>query len=737
MADATKDEKRLEEINERFRYAAEEWRDIKAEGAIDMRYVSGDPWDPADRRAREDGGRPCLSLDELGQYVNQLINEIRQHKRAIQVTPVGDGANDDSAELRAGLIRQIEYRSNAQQAYTTMFENTVQRSYGYLRVLPRFVYSTPILKDGRPTASNFEQELIIEPLVNPDLVLIDPGIRKPDGSDMTFAFVFEELSTEEFKRRWPKAKIRDFSPDEFKIQAPSFIKDKAIVVAEYWTKDETDARELLQIQTSEGPIEVFADELEKRPSEEFILHSRKVPVTKVTQYITNGVEILETHDFPGEDIPIVCCFGKVLYVDRGDGSKRMILSMVRLARDPQMLYCYYRTAEAEQVGMSTKFPYFVRRGSLKPDQLVAIQKSLHEPVAAIEVETSAEGMPMGTMPEMPVRNPFEPAIQALEVGAEGARRAIQAAIGQSPLPTMAQRRNEKSGVALKHIEETGQKGSYHFIDHYENAITRTGAIINALLPHYYDTARDVTTRNEEDEAERVRINDPEQPGEDGAVPVIDESQHDVTLSTGPSYDSERELASEFTDTLVQNIEMVAGVAGQPAAAKVLASAIRLKNLGPIGQSIADTISPPEQEQGQPNPQQMAQVIQQLQAKVQELSQLADKNMADLKKTELQEQADNERTQYTTAVELQKAQAEIASKERLEMRKLEVELEIEMAKLGSAQSMARAELEQQELHHHDEQALRHEALGAQQAQATLDREAAQEQAAMKQQGPENA
>jgi hypothetical protein len=109
--------KLLEEINERFKYASDEWRDIQSEGAIDMRYIAGDPWDPQERRAREDACRPILSLDELNQYVNQLINEIRQHKRAIQVTPIGTGADDDSARLRADLIRQIEYRSNAQREH--------------------------------------------------------------------------------------------------------------------------------------------------------------------------------------------------------------------------------------------------------------------------------------------------------------------------------------------------------------------------------------------------------------------------------------------------------------------------------------------------------------------------------------------------------------------------------------------------------------------------------------------
>jgi hypothetical protein len=95
--------------------------------------------------------------------------------------------------------------------------------------------------------------------------------------------------------------------------------------------------------------------------------------------------------------------------------------------------------------------------------------------------------------------------------AEGARRAIQAAIGASPLPTQAQRHNEKSGVALKQMEDSAQKGSFHFIDHFDAALTRTGQILDELIPHYYDAARDVTVRKPDDQPAVMRINDPRIP----------------------------------------------------------------------------------------------------------------------------------------------------------------------------------------------------------------------------------
>src|SRR5260370_32718783 len=108
------------EIRECFADYENEWHDIREEAKVDVKYIAGDPWTKEDRAAREDAGRPCISLDELNQYINQYNNSLRQNKRAIQVTPKGSGANDDDASHRENVIRGIENDSNAQEAYITM-----------------------------------------------------------------------------------------------------------------------------------------------------------------------------------------------------------------------------------------------------------------------------------------------------------------------------------------------------------------------------------------------------------------------------------------------------------------------------------------------------------------------------------------------------------------------------------------------------------------------------------------
>lgn len=709
----------LKQLRDEFDYDTAEWRDIRDEARKDMRCVAGNPWSDKDRKLREDASRPVLSLDELGQYVNQLINEVRQHKRAIQVTPMGNGANDDTARLRADLIRQIEYRSNAQQAYTTMFENTVQRSYGFLRVQAK--------KSG---LRSFNYELKIEPIMNPDLVTMDADAILPDGSDMKRAFIHESWRLADYKKRFPRAKVRDFSAD-LAIEAPKWISEQRIQLAEYWCIDHR-PRTLLLVQPAQGrPVEVFADELTSERyrmlTQRPVLRDANVDYPYVTSYLTNGLEILEESDWPGTSIPLVFCPGKVLYVDEGDGAKRKMLSLIRLARDPYMLYCYYRTCEAELVGMTPKFPYIAYRGQLSAEEQLLLAKSLHEPVSLIQVEPLVDGVMPGTVLPLPSRQPYEPPIQALEIGAEAARRAIQAAMGISALPTSAQRRNEKSGIALQEMKQSEQQGSFHFIDHYEMAITRAGAILNELLPDYYDSAREVTLRTPADETRVVTINDPTVPDEQTGQPLMltPEGQHDITLSTGPSYDSEREAASDFADQL----------AGNPQVFPLIGDlVVKLKNLGPVGDQIVERLKamlPPQVQQAEAakkaDPAQLMQQLQQMQQMLQMVSQELDAKTKVIETDQVKAQQQLQIETIKQEFESTREQLRLSTEKEIKFREIEAKLEIEAAKLGSAASLKRAELEQQELHAHSEQQLRREELGAEQAQADMDRQAERDEA----------
>jgi hypothetical protein len=175
---SAKDDELLKDIRERFTYLQEQWRDIREEATTDMRYVSGDPWDEREKKARKDNNRPCLALDELGQYVNQLINDIRQNKRAVQ---------------------------------------------------------------------------------------------EADTSDAKDYFVIDQIPRKEFKKRWPKATITDFTPEICQV-ASQWINYHQVQIAEYW-KVEDKSRKLVSVKGQDGqPLVMWHDELPKGYDRHFFSH---------------------------------------------------------------------------------------------------------------------------------------------------------------------------------------------------------------------------------------------------------------------------------------------------------------------------------------------------------------------------------------------------------------------------------------------------------------------------------
>jgi hypothetical protein len=573
------DEALLQEIRERYAAWTDKWRQAREERKVDIRHILGDPWDEADKKARKDDGRPTINHDELGQYVSGAIGNLRSAKRGIKVEPGGNGASDKSAEFRQNLIRGIEYKSQAQGAYLNAYQSMLEGSYGFFRV-------------GRKYCSNDvdgpdDQEICISNIPNPDSVLFDPDCKAADWSDARAVFVLDPKPIDEFKREYPGAKIQDFSEDDRRI-ARDFIGETTVLVAEYWRVETKRVRNAK--------------------------NTRWVTTKSVVQYMVNGLEILERNPQPGESIPIIPMMGIERWIDEGSGPIRKINSMVRLARDPQMSLAYLVSQQMEEAGLSPKTPYVGYVGQFESDR-ENWETATRKPHPFLQIDPMPDTA-MGQALPLPMRQPFTPNIQAFEVGKDSCRRAVQAAMGISPLPTAAQRDNQKSGVALEKMQQQQAIGTLTFVDKFEAALAFAGRIIDSWIPDVYDTEREVAIRMPDDTHKVVKANagpyaNPETGEEENYE--VGEGQHDITIGTGPSNESQREAASEFLDILIGNLGNLP--VAPPQAAKLLSLAIQMKQLGPKGDEMAEIISPDENGQQQIPPQ-----VQQAVAKMQQESQ---------------------------------------------------------------------------------------------------------------------
>lgn len=717
---ARSSDKRLDEALERHQYAIDAWHENYMQGDKDMKALVEGPWPDAERIAREKLGRPCLHFDELGQYVNQRVNDVRQNKRAIKLDPAGYGATEETAELRANIIRTIESRGGV-QAYITGYESAIQRGIGFWAVGKRWAAD-----------DSFNMELYLRHFPNSKNVVIDPDVKEPAASDMRYGFIVEDIPRKEFARRWPKAQLRDFSPELMDTHR-YWIKEHTIQVAEYWYVDMKPAR-LLLVGREDSPEVVWEDRLPDGcelgdgglllPNGRTlrILRERTSERRTVKMLLTNGLEILEETDWEGRYIPIVACFGRQYWLDTGTGSKRILRSLVHGAIPSQLAHDYAMTGALEGIGQMLKAPYIGYEGQIEGHEK-EWEMANRRPVSILLVKPVLDATGTAVLP-LPQRNNWDPAIQQNLVFDEATKRGLQNAMGAYSANAVKADAAGKSGRALERQQMLADQGSYHFLDNFDEAIRHTGVIIDDLIPHVYDTARDILLRKPDDSAESVRINAPVE--KDGKTMRLDTrvGRHEVTISVGPSYQSQREVASDYVDRLTESL---ASLPFDPTVkGKILALGIKIKQLGPYGDAMGEILDPTRGNKEDVNvlKAKLEQMVQMVQAQTEALNKMAQEREAKTDELEHRERIE----QMKVAAQIELKRMELDARQSLEQARQQQQTNIEAVKAEMSQLQMHLNALMQASRAEQDAAVKREQLAEQQRQA-MEQAAMQKQQAM--------
>src|SRR4030095_14332132 len=270
-----------------------------------------------------------------------------------------------------------------------------------------------------------------------------------------------------------------YNPDE------QWVRDQGVLVGNYWTV-ETEKKKLVAIQWPDGRITgVYEDEPPRDGDVEILPpglmraldpktgkpKERETEVRTVKVYQINGHEILEETVWPGQWIPIFPVLGKEMWVD----GKRQLFSLIRFARDPQKLYNFYRSSDAESVMLGTKAPWIGVKGAFRDSRWATANTT---PWAYLEYEPlDIAGQPAPSPP----RNIAEPPIQALSLGAAQASDDIKATTNVYDA-SLGERSNETSGIAIQRRQNQSGLSNFHFIDNLNRAIRQCGVVLCDLIP---------------------------------------------------------------------------------------------------------------------------------------------------------------------------------------------------------------------------------------------------------------
>jgi hypothetical protein len=585
----------------------------------DLRFYAGSPdnhWQwPADVLATRGAvqgqtinARPCLTINKLPQHVRQVTNDQRQNRPGAKVIPVDDNADVEVADIFNGMIRHIEYISDADVAYDTACENQVSYGEGYLRLLTEYCED-----------NTFDQDIKIGRVRNSFSVYMDPTIQDPTGADAKWCFVTEDVTKAEFERMYPDASpittLQSLGVGDQSIS--NWLNEDTIRIADYYYID-FDRTTLNLYPGNATAFEGTPEDKQLRAIYGKPKKSRESDRPKVKYCKINGYEILEEREWAGKYIPVIRIVGNEFEVD----GRLYVSGLVRNAKDAQRMYNYWVSQEAEMLALAPKAPFIGYGGQFEGYE-TNWKTANTQNWPYLEVNPDVTDGQGGMLP-LPQRAQPPMASSGLLQAKAGASEDIKSTTGQYNA-SLGMGSNERSGKAILARQREGDVGTYHYGDNLARGVRHVARQLVDLIPKIYDTQRIARIIGEDGETKMIKIN-PEQ--QQPVNKIMDErgiviekiynpgvGKYDVVAITGPGYATKRQEALEAMAQLLQGNPQLWAVAGD----------LFVKNMDwpgaqEMSKRFAKTIDPKFLSDGEDNPALQA-AQQQMQAMGQEMEQM--------------------------------------------------------------------------------------------------------------------
>ncbi|WP_455976582.1 portal protein [Methylorubrum populi] len=548
----------------------------------------GGQWEAEIKQLRESAGRPCLEFDRLGTTVAQITGDIRQMRPAIKVVAIDDRGDKETAEVRAGIIRYVEGRSDASAIYFAAADQQVPAGVGHWKVITEY-----------GSDSTFEQEIAVAPIPDGIGVRWDPDAVKKTREDAKFCFIPVDKDRAAYEEEYPDHPCEEIGGSDASFTGASDWSTPDVVrLAEYYVKTPVKKRLALM---PDGEVRDLTNADPEDLAEAEVMAAQgqaRIEVRdghKIERYLINAREVLEGPVLiPGRFIPVVPVFG----VEQVIGKKRTRRGVVRKAKDSQRAYNYSRSTQTEVVALQPKAPFVGTEEQFRGyEDIWATANSENHPFLPYNPDPKA-----GTA--MPQRVPPPVASSGL---AELSREAAEDIKGVTGIydASLGAPSNESSGKAILARQREGDVGSFVYIENFNRAIRHTGAIINSMIPAIYDTARTLRIIGEDGKVDLVKLNQPQGLAVDGKSEVIKNDvtvgAYDVSFEMGASYSTKQQAASDGIMAFIQ---------AAPNAAPLVLDILAKAQDWPLSDKIAKrirTMLPPQiqaqeaQESGEPPP----------------------------------------------------------------------------------------------------------------------------------------
>lgn len=550
----TPGEDRFYAIRKRFREAESLVSEQYAACIEDFKFamVPGNQWDANLTQLRN--GRPCYEINVLRPNIKQVINDNRKNTPTIKVRPVENG-DTDTAELRQGIIRNIESMSEADTSYDYGALWSITSGFGCWRVVVKYA--------GDDT---FDQDIFVDRMDNPFSVYWGPSF-KPTREDARYMFVLDDMERSEFKDKYPNAECKDFSgglPAGLAYEG-WYSRDK-VRVAEYWCKHRrkktiyklsdgrvVDAKrmvngeemgfDLIKDVAANPPIDPATGQPKWQPIT--IVDTREVEYDKITVEILSGDETLEgPTEWAGDHFNVIPCWGDYFTVE----GKNYFYGMTRMARDPQSILNFSQSNLVESIASQPKSPYLVTDKMIEGHEDDWQNMAVNNPPALrYTPDPAAPNAMPSRLPPPVLANGWFDLSRINSDNIKDVTGVHNASLGKQS--------NETSGRAIMARQQEGDVATFDYQDNIARAIAYTGKVINNLMSKVLTAEREMRVLGEGDTEKYVTVNKAVQVPDDSPQGFhwerendLTEGKYDVIVTVGPSFTTQRmETLAAMTD----------------------------------------------------------------------------------------------------------------------------------------------------------------------------------------------
>lgn len=420
--------------------------------------------------------RPMLSIPKLEQPIQLVENQERSAHLGVQIHPMNEEADDDTAEVLQGLYRAIEVDSRASLARSWAFQRLVRAGQGCWRIVKEYDETSDHPSD---------QKIVLKKIYEQGSVYFDAASTEPDGSDSEYALVVGDVPWRTYKRLYPDSTLATYSNDDFVALGndhPGWVtgddEGRAIRVCEYFYIEH------------------------KRSMEEWDGGSREKDKKTVHWCKLNAVEELETAIWDGQYIPLVRIARELIPFD---GERRSV-GIIEPNMGAQRMFNYAASETVALASLESKASQAIDPQQIEGYEAWWQQRNIRN-FPYLPYRRFVDGVDFG--PPVPVQADMSKMqINAMLLSQAG--EFIHAGTATFEPSLGNQSPNVRTKGATLALQQQSEQANSHWIQILADiGMTHEARIVLDLIPHVYDRpGRIARILDSEDNPKQVMFNQP-------------------------------------------------------------------------------------------------------------------------------------------------------------------------------------------------------------------------------------